>query len=138
MAAEALARLEPAPPGKGDAPGEAVAREVDAVLTAAARSGRAVAGLDGTIHAINRGAVHRLYLAENLHALGRACGDCGALGHGPAGPCRFCGGGMKTTVDLADAMADRVRAAGGLVRMVRPNQALARAGGAAALLRYPL
>jgi hypothetical protein len=136
--AEVIERAGASPMAGGHAPDEAQAKEVDAVLATAARSGRAVAGLDSTIHAINRGAVHRLYLDESVAGLGRACGDCGALGHGPARPCRFCGGPMDTTVDLALAMADRVRHAGGRVDVIRPNRALAGAGGAAALLRYPL
>lgn len=40
------------------------AEEVDRVLTAAAKRGKAAAGLDATLEAVNRGAVHCLYLSK--------------------------------------------------------------------------
>jgi peptide subunit release factor 1 (eRF1) len=113
------------------------ADDVDAVLTEAAKGGRAVAGMDRTIAAINRGAVHRLYLIKGLRAPGRVCAACGAFSRGAEAPCGFCSAATRA-VELGDALADRVLAAGGRVEVVPVHGELARAGGAAASLRYPV
>ena len=113
------------------------AEGVDGVLTAAAKQGKAAAGLDATLGAINRGAVHRLYLLKGWSATGRRCGGCGALQSGFSWTCPACGG-ETATVELAEAMADRVVAAGGSVETIEVHQPLAAAGGVAAELRYPL
>ncbi len=126
-AAELLGRLE--------RQGQGIA--VDAVLTEAAKSKQAVAGLDATLGAINRGAVYRLYLLKGVSDPGRLCVGCGALQRGAEPACRFCGKEAKP-VELGEAMADRVIAADGKVEMLDVHQALARAGGVAAMLRYPL
>ena len=44
--------------------GDSEAAEVEATLTEAAKAGRAVAGLEPTLEALGRGAVHRLYLLK--------------------------------------------------------------------------
>jgi peptide subunit release factor 1 (eRF1) len=113
------------------------AESVDAALTEAAKSRQAVASVDEALEAINRGAVHRLYIAKGFASSGHACGACRALSRGEAAPCRFCGG-PTAPVDLAEAMSDRVLAAGGHVSVIDLHADLAKLGGVAALLRYPL
>ncbi len=110
---------------------------VDAVLTEAAKSRQAVAGLNETLDAVNRGAVHHLYLLKGFSLLGAACTECGALQSGTPAACRFCGNEVKAT-ELGEAMADRVIAAHGKADIVDLHQALSRVGGVAARLRYPL
>ena len=110
---------------------------VDAVLTEAAKSGQAVGSLDETLDAINRGAVHRLYVAKSFRSSGHACAGCGALARGDRPHCQLCGR-ATTRVELAQAMSDRVLAAGGRVEVIEEHIPLARVGGVAALLRYPL
>jgi peptide chain release factor subunit 1 len=117
--------------------GQEQGEAVDAALTAAAKDEQAVAGLDRTLEAINRGAVHRLYVTKGLNAPGRACRGCGTLDKGPGTTCRLCGG-ATAVVELSEAMSDRVLASGGRVEVVAIHQDLVRAGGVAALLRYPL
>jgi peptide subunit release factor 1 (eRF1) len=117
--------------------GQREAGEVDVVLTAAAKRGKATAGLDATLEAINRGAVHRLYLLKGWSAPGRRCTGCGALQGGFTWTCPACGR-EAATVELSEAMADRVVAAGGFVETIEAHQPLAAAGGIAAELRYPL
>lgn len=112
---------------------EAVA--VDSVLVEAAKRGRAVAGLDATLEAVDRAAVRRLYLLESFTAPGRVCGECGALQSGSGPACRFCGKATRP-VELGEAMVDAVLAAGGQVTTVEIHEGLTRAGGVAALLRY--
>jgi peptide subunit release factor 1 (eRF1) len=113
------------------------AEGVDTLLTEAAKGRRAVAGLDGTLDAINRGAVRRFYVAKSFESSGHACAGCGALARGDGPQCRLCDS-PTTRVDLAHAMSDRVLAAGGRVEVIDGHTGLARVGGVAALLRYPL
>lgn len=110
---------------------------VDAVLTEAAKGGRAVAGLEATLEAALRGAVHRLYALQGFREAGRRCPACGALQRGTAARCRLCGGDTRA-VELSDALVDRVLASGGQVEVVETHEGLDRMGGVAARLRYPL
>ncbi|HJR03706.1 MAG TPA: Vms1/Ankzf1 family peptidyl-tRNA hydrolase [Methylomirabilota bacterium] len=117
--------------------GQREAEGVDATLTAAAKRGKGAAGLDASLEAANRGAIHRLYLLKGWSAPGRRCGGCGALHGGFSWVCPTCGGEM-VTVELGEVMAERVVAAGGTVETIEVHQPLAAAGGVAAELRYPL
>jgi peptide chain release factor subunit 1 len=110
---------------------------VEAVLTEAAKGRQAVAGVEETLEAAARGAVQRLYVLKGWSLAGGLCPGCGALQRGEAPACRFCGGAV-TPADLGVALVDRVIAAGGTVEQVEVHQELARVGGVAALLRYPL
>lgn len=126
-AAEFLAHL------RGGEGADAVA----AVLTEAAKGGRAVAGLEETLEAVARGAVQHLYLLEGFSQPGRLCVECGGLQGGAEATCHLCGKPTRAA-ELGGAIVDRVIAAGGKVEAVEIHQALARVGGVAALLRYPL
>jgi peptide subunit release factor 1 (eRF1) len=117
--------------------GQREAEGVDGVLTLAAKRGKATAGLDATLAAVNRGAVHRLYLLKGWSTPGQRCGGCGTLQGSFAWTCPACGGEAET-VELGEAMAERVVAAGGTVETIEVHQPLAAAGGVAAELRYPL
>ncbi|HUO62813.1 MAG TPA: Vms1/Ankzf1 family peptidyl-tRNA hydrolase [Terriglobales bacterium] len=110
---------------------------VDAVLTGAAKGRQAVAGVDETVEAVNRGAVHRLYVLRGARGPAGACSGCGALFPGVPGACRLCGATLKP-VELGEALVERVLAAGGTVDTIEAHQTLAKVGGVAALLRYPL
>jgi len=117
--------------------GAAETAGVEAVLTEAAKGGRATAGLEATLEAAGRGAVHRLYVLAAFRQAGRECAACGALQPGDATACRRCRGATKE-VELGEALVQRVLATGGTVDTVAVAGGLARAGGVAALLRYPL
>lgn len=117
--------------------GQREAEGVDAALTAAAKRGKASAGLEGTLAAVNRGAVHRLYLLKGWSAPGRRCTRCGTLQGEFTWTCPVCGG-EALPVELGEAMAERVAAAGGTVETIEVHQPLVVAGGVAAELRYPL
>jgi peptide subunit release factor 1 (eRF1) len=116
---------------------EREATAVDAALTTAAKHGKATAGLEATLEAVNRGAVHRLYLLKEWSAPGRRCTGCGGLRGDFNWACPTCRG-EATTVELAEAMTARVIATGGSVEMIEAHQPLAAAGGVAAELRFPL
>jgi hypothetical protein len=111
------------------------AAAVDEALTAAAKGGQAVDGLERTLEVVNRGAVRQLYVWPGLRDAGRECAACKALQRGLAGPCSYCGGQTRT-VELESAMIDRVIATGGGVTMVERHARLERRGGVVALLRY--
>ena len=110
---------------------------VDAVLTEAAKSRQAVAGMEETIEAVNRGAVRRLYVLRGVRGPASACPGCGALFPGVAEDCRLCGKALQA-VELGETLVRRVLAAGGTVETVEAHQRLAAVGGVAALRRYPL
>ena len=118
------------------AEGQRGAAGVDAALAAAAERGRAAAGVDATVEAVNRGAVRRLYLLKGWSGPGRACDECGGLSTHFTWTCPTCAG-EAATVELGEAMARRVVAAGGTVETVEVHPPLAAAGGVAAELRYP-
>jgi len=117
--------------------GEVEAAEVEAAVTEAAKGGRATAGLEATLEAATRGAVHRLYLLRAFHESGRRCEACGAIQPGAGGGCRVCGGATQPT-ELGEALVERVVATGGSVEMMETQPWLERVEGVAALLRYPL
>jgi hypothetical protein len=108
---------------------------VDSVLVDAAGGGRAAAGVDATVEAVNRGTVDRLYILRDWEEAGRLCPACGALQRGVMTACRWCG---KPTgpVSLGEAIVQRVIAADGTVESARAHAGLERAGGVAARLRY--
>jgi peptide subunit release factor 1 (eRF1) len=132
----AAALLERARPVLEQARADAVAREVDAVLTEAAKSGRAVSGLEATLDAVMREAVHTLYLMRRFNEAGWRCNACGGLQSGVSPDCRRCGGPVQA-VELGAAMVDRVIATGGRLETIDSHDGLARAGSVAARLRYP-
>jgi peptide subunit release factor 1 (eRF1) len=116
---------------------EREATAVDAALTTAAKRGKATASLDATLEAVNRGAVHRLYLLKGWSASGRRCTGCGGLQGDLTWVCPTCRRDAAT-VELAEAMTARVLATGGSVETIETHQPLAAAGGVAAELRFPL
>jgi peptide subunit release factor 1 (eRF1) len=112
------------------------AATLDALLAEAAGGGRAAAGVEAAVDAVNRGTVQRLHLLQSYDETGRACAACHALQRGASPGCRWCGKATMS-VDLAEAMVRRVLATGGEVESVTAHDGLGRAGGVAALLRYP-
>ena len=114
-----------------------VATTLDSALAEAEGGGRAAAGVDATIEAVNRGTVDRLYLLQTYEEEGRVCRVCRALQRGADGVCRWCNA-QTSELELAEAMVQRVLAASGDVASVDVHAGLAHAGGVAALLRYPL
>ena len=112
------------------------AATVDSVLVEADGGGRAAAGVDATVEAVNRGTVDRLYILKSWDEAGRVCPACGALQRGANTTCRWCGK-PTNAVSLGEEIVRRVLAADGTVESTcgpcRPRAV----GGIAALLRYP-
>jgi hypothetical protein len=113
-----------------------LAAAVDTVLAEAEGGGRATAGVEATIEAANRGAVDRLYLLQGYAEDGRACVACRALQRAGGAACRWCAGATGA-IEVGEGLVQRVLAASGDVASLQTHAGLARAGGVAALLRYP-
>ena len=110
------------------------AEAVDRLLDAAAKGGRAVAGLEPTLEAVNRNAVQQLYLLPSFERRGAICQGCDALQPpAPSDRCRFCGEAARPA-ELGEAMTGRVLASGGSVEAGRPPRG---AGGAGRRRRDP-
>jgi peptide subunit release factor 1 (eRF1) len=112
------------------------AAALNTVLIDAEGGGRAAAGVEATIDAVNRGTVYRLYLLASYREDGRGCPACHALQRAEDVACRWCGA-ATSALELGEAMLQRVLAAGGDVVSIDVHAGLERAGGVAALLRYP-
>jgi ribosomal protein L40E len=124
-AAEYLARLDE----------QDDAGDVDRLLDAAAKGGRAVAGVEPTLEAVNRNAVQHLYMVRTFQRPGAICAGCGALQPPAPGRCRFCGASIEQA-ELGEAMVGRVLASGGEVSVVEPHAGLVGRDGVGAILRY--
>jgi peptide subunit release factor 1 (eRF1) len=112
------------------------AAALDTVLVEAEGGGRAAAGIDPTTDAVNRGTVDRLYLLASYREDGRGCPACHALQRAQDVVCRWCGA-TTSALELGEALVQRTLAAGGDVASIDAHAGLERAGGVAALLRYP-
>ncbi len=111
--------------------------DVGEALVAAAKGGKAAAGAPAVVEAANQDAIYRLYLLKGWTEPGRKCLRCGMLGQGFTWTCPVCGGEAHT-VELAEAIIQRVVGAGGEIEPVQTHEGLARAGGIAADLRHPV
>jgi peptide subunit release factor 1 (eRF1) len=109
--------------------------DIRVLVTEAAKGGRAVTGLDATVAAVARGAVHRLFIMRDFRATGAACSACGALEPRACVACGLCGAATRH-VPLEQVLVERVLAAGGAVDVVEQDPDLAGVGGVAARLRY--
>jgi Bacterial archaeo-eukaryotic release factor family 10 len=114
---------------------QAEGEAVDRLLDAAAKGGRAVAGLESTLESVNRQAVQRLYLLPARELPGVVCEACSALQRPGTGRCSFCNGVTRAT-ELGEAMVERVLASGGTVGVLERHAGLAEHQGVGALLRY--
>jgi peptide subunit release factor 1 (eRF1) len=111
------------------------AEAVDRLLDAAATGGRAVAGVESTVEAVNRSAVQQLYLVPEFEHAGAVCDGCAALQSSLTRTCRFCAAVTRPT-ELGEAMVGRVLTSGGAVAVVDRHAGLAAREGVGAILRY--
>jgi peptide chain release factor subunit 1 len=94
-------------------------------------------GLDNTLAAANRRAVHLLVVSEQFVADGWACEECGGLQAVTTLGCERCGGKLGTA-DLREALVAAVLRAGGQVEWVAGSPpVLQQIGGVGALLHTP-
>ncbi|HHQ49597.1 MAG TPA: hypothetical protein ENK19_12035 [Acidobacteria bacterium] len=100
-------------------------------------SGRAVAGLENVVDAVNEGRVWKLFYVKGLDLNGKVCAACGSLAvNGER--CHYCDGALHDEAHLVDRLSQSVIELAGRVEMVDGPAAeeLRPAGSIAALLRY--
>lgn len=100
-------------------------------------TGRAVAGMDGTLAALEEGRVETLLVAADLEASGVACPSCGHLAlRGRS--CPACGAAMRETADLVEEAVESALRQRCRVEVIPhgPRLELGRLGGIGALLRF--
>lgn len=109
---------------------------VEHVITSAAKSEGATAGLAATLVALQEERAHTLVVAEGFSAPGYRCTQCGYVAAVYEGVCSYCGGGMEPVDDAVEYAVKRMLELGGQVESVRDNSDLVEAGSIGALLRY--
>jgi peptide chain release factor subunit 1 len=100
-------------------------------------TGRAVAGMDGTLAALEEGRVDTLLVAADLEVAGVRCTSCGHLGlRGRS--CAACGAPTEETPDLVEEAVESALRQGSRVEVLPQDLAaeLGRFGGVGALLRF--
>lgn len=115
---------------------ESEARQVQAVITAAAKGREGVVGLDETLSAAHEGRVQTLVLSDGFRAPGYRCQGCGFLTVQVLERCPFCGRDFERLDDAVEMVVRKVMADGGEVEVVRGSAELDRVGRIGALLRY--
>ena len=108
---------------------------VDRMIAMSMSGGLGALGINDTLDAVNRGAVHRLFLSRDFQEKGWQCTSCRALGHKVPVACPFCEGPVST-VDLEEAVVERVLAEDGSVETVNSHPRLRHYGGIGAILRF--
>ncbi len=112
-------------------------RLVEEAITAAAKGGPGVIGLADTLYALHQGQVRLLLVEENYHAAGHVCPQCGYVAAHASAKCPFCGHeGLSETPDVVNRAIHKAMETGADINIVRANEALTKAGGIAAILRY--
>lgn len=112
-------------------------RLVQEAITAANKGGAGVIGLADSLYALQEGRVRLLLVDEEFSASGIMCTTCEYIAPHLGGACPFCGGTeFREVTDAVNQAIHKAVDSGASVNIVRENEALQRAGGIAALLRY--
>jgi len=110
---------------------------VNQVVTTAAKTEKAVAGLGRTLQAIHADRVWQLVYSEDFRAPGFECGTCGGLFSVERSICQYCGGTVEAVPDVVERAVEHTLRNGAQVEVVTGEAAasLASAGGIAAFLK---
>jgi peptide chain release factor subunit 1 len=101
----------------------------------ASGTGRALAGFDDTLSALEAGRVETLVIAFGLEASGRRCTACGHLAT-VGDRCSVCGGELEHVFDLVEEAVESALRQRCSVETIEDASALTALGGIAALLRF--
>jgi peptide subunit release factor 1 (eRF1) len=99
-------------------------------------NGRAAAGLDDTLGALNEQRVEVLLLQENFDAAGVCCPQCGWLGPSDAKACPADGTETVSREDITDLAVRRAITQSAQVVRVQDDERLEPLGSIAAVLRF--
>lgn len=109
---------------------------LDRLADAIGAGGRAAAGLEDTVAALNERRVETLLLEDGFDAPGARCSECGLLVVGPDPKCPVDGGELERMDHFAEAMVEAALLQDADVMFVRRYPDLGPLRGVAALLRF--
>jgi peptide subunit release factor 1 (eRF1) len=112
-------------------------QKVNAVVTTAAKNGKAVVGLGHTLKAMNSARVWELVYSEDFHAPGFECSKCSALFSVGNEACQYCGGALQPVDDVVERASEHALRNGAKVDVVtgEASASLDTSGGIAAFLK---
>ena len=113
--------------------GEAIT--VREVMTAAAKNGKAVAGLSRTLNAVNHGRVWQLIYSAGFRPPGFECTKCTALVTLERSECVYCGGRLRPVRDVVERAVEHALRSGARIEVVKGEASAALKGGIAAFLK---
>jgi peptide chain release factor subunit 1 len=111
-------------------------RLVETVVTAAAKGGTGVVGIEATLEAVHAGRIQTLIVGEGFHATGYRCSNCGYLTTKKVRACPMCGGSFEHVADAVELSVQAVLKGGGTVEVVHDSEIIKDAGKIGAMLRY--
>lgn len=111
-------------------------RLVEAMITAAAKNGNAVTGLQETLHAAYESRIDTLIISDGYRTPGYKYGDSGYLSASLVIGQPEAAGDPEEVEDVVEAAVTRTLAAGGHVEVIADNASLESAGHIGAILRY--
>jgi peptide chain release factor subunit 1 len=109
---------------------------VERLVTAAAKGGVGVIGLEDTLIALQEDRVHILIVSEGHEAEGFRCTHCGYLGAQELDVCPYCSSDVRPHAHVIDAAIRTAIEKGVAVKIVADNDQLDQAGKVGAILRY--
>ncbi len=111
-------------------------RLVDSLVTATAKGGAGVVGIEATLGAVHAGRVQTLIVGEGFREPGYRCKGCGYLTTKKLQSCPFCGGSFEQIPDAVELTVQVVLKGGGMVEVVHNSVSMEEAGKIGAMLRY--
>ena len=111
-------------------------RLIESVITAAAKGGLGIVGIDETLKAIHDGRVQTLLVNEGYSETGYHCKHCGYLTTVEMNKCPSCSGEFEILPDAVEHAVMDVMRNGGVIEVIHNSPALEQAGRIGAVLRY--
>jgi peptide subunit release factor 1 (eRF1) len=110
---------------------------IDEVVTMAAKSDKAVVGLNRVLDAVNFNRVWRLVYVDGLSAPGFGCAKCSALFAAEYATCPYCGGAVSPVEDVVERAVEQAARKGARIEVVSGDTAesLHAVGGIGVLLK---
>jgi len=110
-------------------------RAVDELKNALAHQGKAVAGAENTLRAINEKRVEKMILTKGFHLAGSLCKNCNTLSL-PTRNCLNCQTFTNTVEDVFENAAELVFLEDGTIEFVDDQPDLVAMGNVGAILRF--
>lgn len=112
-------------------------QRVNEVVTASAKTDKAVVGLDSTLQAVNSGRVWELIYSEGLLSPGFECPECSALFSNQTQECLYCGADVQPVRNIVEQAVEHALRKQARIEVVtgEASTALAAAGGIGAFLK---